>query len=209
MLPRIPASVRQFMFACIALEAFSLGGQAIGMGESLRDTLVVVGGFWPGLLTGQSPYFMGQGVAMFGTSAVLHGNPTHLAMNMLGLMWLGPMVTDRLGDRGFWPLAGLSALGAGVSYALLSALYAPMVGASGVIYGLLGAVAVWFLLDRREQGQNLVPYAIDAAVLLAVNIMLTLPAQSQIAWQAHLGGFLAGAVCGLLTWRAPYRNRRG
>lgn len=146
---------------------------------------------------------------MFATSAVLHGNPTHLAMNMLGLWWLGPMVASRLGDRGFLPLAGLSALGAGLCYALFSDVYAPMVGASGVIYGLLGAVAVWFVLDRHEQGKNFASHAIDAAVLLGVNILLTLSAQNQIAWQAHLGGFLAGAACGLLTWQSAYRNRRG
>lgn len=195
------------MVACIAMEGLSLTAQALGLGDSLRNALVGVGGFWPDLLTGQSPYFPGQGIAMFGTSAILHGNLIHLAMNMFGLMWLGPMVVDRLGDRGFWPVAGLSALGAGLFYTLLSASNAPMVGASGVIYGLLGAVAVWFVLDRRQQGQNLTPYFIDAAVFLGVNVALTLPARSQIAWEAHLGGFLAGAFCGLLTWRASVRIR--
>lgn len=207
MLLSLPQPVRQFMRICIVLEALSLSSYAFGTGESVRDALVAVGGFRPGLLNGLSPAFVGQGVTMFGTSAVLHGNPTHLAMNMLGLMWLGPMVADRLGDRGFWPLAGLSALGAGLCYALLSGSTAPMVGASGVIYGLLGAVAVWFLLDRREQGENLAPYAMDAAVLLSATIFLPLPAQNQIAWEAHLGGFVAGAVCGLLTWRTTCRLR--
>lgn len=74
-------------------------------------------------------------------------------------------------------------------------------------YGLLGAVGVWFLLDRRAQGQKLAPYVIDAAVLLGANVLMTLPAQNQIAWEAHLGGFLAGAVCGLLTWRGSYARR--
>lgn len=208
MLPSLPLSVRQFIVICLVLEAVSLGGSALGMGEYLRNGLISVGGFWPGFLTGLQPHFAGQGVAMFGTSVVLHGNPAYLMMNMVGLVWLGPMVADRLGDRGFWPLAGLSAIGAGLCYALLSEYNAPMVGASGVIYGLLGAVAVWFLLDRRAQGENLASYAIDAAVLLGVNVMLTLPAQNQIAWQAHLGGFLAGAACGFLTWQHRYRNRR-
>ncbi|MBQ1203926.1 MAG: rhomboid family intramembrane serine protease, partial [Loktanella sp.] len=190
MLTMIPQPVQQFMIACIILEALSFGGQILGLGNAIRDALVAVGGFWPGLLGGMQPAFSGQAIAMFATSAVLHGNPTHLAMNLLGLMWLGPMVVNRLGDQGFWPLAGLSALGAGLCYALLSDAYAPMVGASGVLYGLLGAVAVWLVLDRTAQGESLTPYAIDAAVLLGANVILTLPARNQIAWEAHLGGFI-------------------
>lgn len=207
LLPILPQSVRHFIFACIMLEALPLSSEAFGMGATLRHTLLAIGGFWPGLLTGLSPLFVGQGVTMFGTSVVLHGNLAHLAMNMLGLIWLGPIVAARVGDQGFWSLAGLSAIGAGLCYALLSQTHAPMVGASGVLYGLLGAVGVWCLLDRRAQGQKLAPYVIDAAVLLGANVLMTLPAQNQIAWEAHLGGFLAGAVCGLLTWRGSYARR--
>lgn len=203
----LPRSVWQFMLTCIALEVLSLSSQAVGMGENVRSSLVAFGGFWPDFLTGSSPHFVGQGVTMFGTSVVLHVNLAHLAVNMFGIMWLGPMVTDRLGDRGFWFLAGLSAVGAGLCYTLLSTSNRPMVGASGVLYGLLGAIAIWVLLDRLKQRQSLAPYAIDAAVLIGGHVILTLAAQHQIAWQAHLGGFLAGAVCGFLTWRASYHLR--
>lgn len=206
MLTELPPPIRQFVAACVILELVSLGSQVVGLGEGVRNALISIGGFWPGLLAGMSPYFPGQEIAMFGTSAVLHGNPIHLAMNMFGLMWLGPMVVDRLGHRGFWPVAGLSALGAGVCYALLAPANVPMVGASGVLFGLLGAVFVWFVLDHRARGQSLSPYATHAAVLIGLNGFLALSSNGQIAWQAHLGGFLAGVGCGLLTWRASFRT---
>jgi rhomboid protease GluP len=201
----VPLPLRQFILACIALELLSLGGRLVGLGEGLRNALIAIGGFWPGLLAGMSPQFPGQEIAMFATSAVLHGGPLHLAMNMVGLMWLGPMIVDRLGDRGFWPLAGLSALGAGTLYALLATSNLPMVGASGVLYGLLGAIAVWVALDHRAQGRTLRPYALHAAVFLGLNILLTVSASGAVAWEAHLGGFIAGAACGLLTWRNTFR----
>lgn len=204
MLEALPPPIRHFVNACIILELVSLGGQVMGLGN-IRNALVAFGGFWPGLFAGMSPYFPGQEIIMFGTSAVLHGSPIHLGMNMFGLMWLGPMVVDRLGERGFWPVAGLSALGAGLCYALLATANVPMVGASGVLYGLLGAVCAWVVLDHRTRRQSLQPYAMHAAVFLGLNVLLTLQAQGQIAWEAHLGGFLAGALSGLLTWRASFR----
>lgn len=138
---------------------------------------------------------------MFASSAFLHGNPIHLLMNLFGLVWLGKYVVDRMGAAGFWPLAGLSALGAGLLYAVLSTSFVPMVGASGVVFGLLGAVATWEFLDRYSIGVSLAPLFQQAAVLLALNVALTLSAQGSIAWEAHVGGFLAGMLGGLLTWR--------
>ena len=202
----LPTPIRHFVIACVIFELVSLSSELAGLGAGMRNTLVALGGFWPGLFTGAPSFFPGQEIVMFGTSAVLHGSPIHLGMNMFGLIWLGPMVVDRLGHQGFWPLAGLSALGAGVCYTLLSTANVPMVGASGVLYGLLGAVAVWLVLDHRARGQSLGPYAIHGAVLLGLNVLLTVPSGSQIAWQAHLGGFLAGAACGVLTWRGSSRG---
>jgi membrane associated rhomboid family serine protease len=197
----LPAPVRQFALICIFLELAALGGQVAGLGESLRNLLITFGGFWPGLLGAVAPLYPGQAVAMFGTSAVLHGGPLHLAMNMVGLLWLGPIVVARVGERGFWPIAGLSALGAGALYTLLAGSNVPMVGASGVLFGLLGTVAVWIVLDRHARGQSLKPYFGHAVALLGLNVALTVLAGGAVAWQAHLGGFLAGASCALLTWR--------
>ncbi|MDP2079343.1 MAG: rhomboid family intramembrane serine protease [Pseudotabrizicola sp.] len=205
MFPELPRPVRQFVTACFLLEMVSLGGSIGGFGSSIRNVLLVLGGFWPEVFMGAVPFFPGHGVLMFATSAVLHGNPVHLGMNMFGLIWLGPMVVDRLGERGFWPLAGLSALGAGSCYALMTNSTLPMIGASGVLYGLLGTVCVWKVLDQWMRGRSLMPFAAPAAIFIGLNVLLMLPARGQIAWEAHLGGFIAGVLCGVLTWRSALR----
>lgn len=188
---------------CLVLELLAVSGHAIGRGEGIRNLLITLGGFWPDMLGSATPFYPGQPIVMFASSAFLHGNPLHLLMNLFGLVWLGGFVIDRIGAPGFWPLAGLSALGAGLLYAVLSTSFVPMVGASGIVFGLLGAVAAWEVLDRYSRGVSLTPLLQQAAVLVALNVALTFSAHGGIAWEAHVGGFLAGILGGLLTWRRP------
>lgn len=202
-----PQPVRMVLFACLFFECLVLVSMPFGAGDTMRRFLVVTGGFWPDLLKGATPIFAGQPILMFGTSALLHGGVLHLFMNMVGLLWLGPIICNRLGAAAFWYIAGLSALGAGCLFAVLSVTGAPSVGASGVLFGLLGTVVTWEVRDRHARRESLVPLAQQGLVLLAINVGLTLSSAAAIAWQAHLGGFLAGALCGLITWRRSYASR--
>ena len=105
--------MKLFLFACVFFEIVALAGMLAGYGASMRGFLVAVGGFWPDLLKGATPAFAGQPVFMFGTPAFLHGGPLHLFMNMVGRLWLGPLVVRRTRAAAFWPIAGVSALAAG------------------------------------------------------------------------------------------------
>lgn len=201
-----PQAVKLFAAVCILFEAAALVGLATGMGPDVRRFLLLFGGFWPDLLKGAAPIFDGQGILMFASSAVLHGGPLHLFMNMIGLLWLGPLVVQRVGAAAFWPILGLSALGSGCLFALITNSGMPMVGASGVIFGLLGAVATWEVMDRVNRRASLRSLLQPAAVFLGLNLFLTLSA-GNVAWEAHLGGFLAGGLCGVLSWRGPFSAR--
>ena len=199
---RQPDSIKVFVVICVVLEGLAMLGLLIGSGFGIRNTLVAVGGFWPDFLEGQTPLVPGQPIYMFASSAFVHGGLSHLFMNMLALLWLGPIVVQRLGESAFWPIAGLSALGAGGLYAAMTNTGAPMVGASGVLFGLLGLVAVWTVLDTLKRRRDLGPLFGHAAAFLALNVALTVLSNGAIAWQAHLGGFVAGMLCGPYTWKS-------
>ncbi|MDJ0822809.1 MAG: rhomboid family intramembrane serine protease [Paracoccaceae bacterium] len=201
-----PRVVKAFFIACVAFEVLALLATAVGAGTFMRNAMLVFGGFWPATLMGAPEAYPGQAVAMFATSAVLHGGPLHLFMNMIGLLWLGPRIVDRVSAAGFWPLAGLSAIGAGLVFTLLANERTPMIGASGVLFGFLGALGAWEVADRISRKQELRSLWEPALVFLALNVALALLSGGTIAWTAHLGGFLAGVLCGLLTWKPPYRS---
>ncbi|MEM6482050.1 MAG: rhomboid family intramembrane serine protease [Pseudomonadota bacterium] len=203
----LPAPIKHFILICVFLEFCALTGMVMGFGPTVRNLMLLAGGFWPGMLFGGPSLYPGQPVTMFASSAFLHANLTHLAMNMIGLVWLGPMIVNRLGVQAFWPIAGLTAIGSGLVFTWLSSTMTPMVGASGVIFGLLGVVAIWDLLDRIRRRDSLRPLIQHALVFLALNVALTLLYPGAIAWQAHLGGLLAGGLCGVLTWRGRRRSQ--
>jgi len=207
MLIILPRPVVHFAMICIALELCALASELTGFGPTLRNTFIVLGGFWPSLLGQGSAVYPGQGLAMFGSSIFLHGGPVHLLMNMLGLLWLSPIVVRRLGAGSFWPLTGLCALGSGLAFAALSQSNTPMIGASGVIFGFLGIVAIWAVRDRLARRQSLMPLIQNALVLILLNVAVMMLADGNIAWQAHLGGCLAGMAVGAMTWKGTGRRR--
>jgi membrane associated rhomboid family serine protease len=77
-----------------------------------------------------------------------------------------------------------------------------MGGASGALFGLMGGVLVWAVIDRRHEGLTLWPVGRAVLGLLALNGVLWVVAGALLAWQTHLGGLLAGAATALfLDWR--------
>ncbi|MFT4214412.1 MAG: rhomboid family intramembrane serine protease [Microbacterium sp.] len=126
------------------------------------------------------------------TVTLVHASVWHVALNMLALWALGRSLEPLLGRGRFFVLYLLSALGGSV----LTALLAPttwVVGASGAVWGLLGAMFV----IGRHLGANVTAIA----VLLGINLVLTFLPGSGIAWQAHIGGGLVGALIGLIFAR--------
>jgi membrane associated rhomboid family serine protease len=132
------------------------------------------------------------------TAMFLHGGYAHIIFNMLSLWWLGAPLEKALGRARFLALYLVSGLaGSALSY-LLAAPNQPSLGASGAIFGLFGATAV--LVRRLNYDMR------PVIALLVINLILTF-GWSGIAWQAHIGGLVAGVVVGYAMVHAP-RERR-
>ena len=160
----------------------------------LRLTAYEYGGFWPGLLWGWPSNFPGQSWVMFITYAFLHGGPGHLVMNMITLWSLGGAVTDRVGASGFAEIYLGSALGGAVAYGFLATSPQPMVGASGALFGLAGALLVWMYRDYRATGRGGGGVVRLGLLLVAINVVMYWALDGHLAWQTHLGGALAGGA---------------
>lgn len=133
------------------------------------------------------------------TGGFLHGGLIHLGMNMLVLYFVGPLLERELGKLNF-ALLYFTALVAGSFGVMLLDPFAVTVGASGAIYGLLGA-AVALQLSR---GIN--PWSSGIGGLILINVLITFSVPG-ISVGGHLGGlvggFAAGWVLVQLDQRAP------
>ena len=171
----------------------------------LRGLMLQNFAFWPGVLGGGwRPNYPLQGAVMFLTYGFLHAGALHFLFNMITLFSLGrPLVAD-LGPGRFFALYAAGLVGGGLGYALLSGLPQPMVGASGALFGMAGAL-VWrhFVADW----QALAPLSAlraalwPIALLVGMNVVMYLAMNGQLAWEAHLGGALAGMAAMLALWR--------
>ena len=130
----------------------------------------------------------------------LPSSPLHLLFNMYTLFVFGRMLEPMLGRWRYIALYLVSGLGGSVAVLLLSP-YTWVLGASGAIFGLLGAFVV---IQRRLGMRN--PQLV---VLIAINLVIGFIPGFQISWQAHVGGLLAGiavAFAYLRTRRADQKT---
>ena len=105
----------------------------------------------------------------------------------------------RLRYAGLYLLSGL--VGSAVVY-WLSGEYTPTLGASGAIFGLMGALLVMAYKVRADMNQLL--------VWIGLNVAFTFFGRSSISWQGHLGGFVGGVVlAAVLAYRPASGVRRG
>ncbi|MEP7325999.1 MAG: rhomboid family intramembrane serine protease [Gemmatimonadota bacterium] len=134
------------------------------------------------------------------TSMFVHGGPSHLFWNMLSLFFFGPRVESRLGDRHFLGLYFVSGIMGGILS--LFSPHVPIIGASGAIFGVMLAYAIFWPHDKILLWFVLPVPAFVLIILMTV--MNLLPAISSIgggdgiAHFAHLGGFLGGYL--YLRW---------
>ncbi|MFE9813843.1 rhomboid family intramembrane serine protease [Streptomyces sp. NBC_00236] len=158
-------------------------------------------------LLGQAPYYLGgpvEGVAegqwyRLVTSMFLHEAVWHFAFNMLGLWWLGGPLEAALGRARYLALYLVSGLAGGALTYWLAPQNQPSLGASGAIFGLLGATVV--LMRRLNYDMR------PVFMILALNLVITFNPWGGIAWQAHVGGLIAGVLIGIGMVHAP-RERR-
>lgn len=143
------------------------------------------------------------------TVLLVHGGIWHIAFNMLALWMIGRSLEPLLGRWRFLTLYLISGLGGSVAVALLTDPLQPVVGASGAIFGLFGAL----LVIGRHIGANITTIAVLIAINFALPFVQGLLAGSMaavaISWQAHLGGLIAGALVGFIFARTRARTQRG
>jgi len=151
---------------------------------------------------------------MFVTSIFLHADFSHLFFNMIALFFFGTSLERLIGRRAFAALFLLSGVVGNLGYLLTTTnLYIPAIGASGAIYGVIGALATLepFMLVYIY---GVVPLPMIAtAVLWGLLDFTGLFVPSGIAHGAHLGGMFVGVASGLYyrilfargrTWQARY-----
>ncbi|MGI5456294.1 rhomboid family intramembrane serine protease [Streptomyces sp. CA-249302] len=132
------------------------------------------------------------------TAMFLHASPIHIIFNMLSLWWIGGPLETALGRARYTALYFVSGLAGSALTYLLAAPNQPSLGASGAIFGLFGATAV--LMRRLRYDMR------PVIALLVINLIFTF-GWSNIAWQAHIGGLVAGVITGYAMVHAPRECR--
>ncbi len=149
-----------------------------------------------GALLGSSadPALAGQGVAhgqwwRIVTSGFLHESFLHIGFNMLVLYYLGMMLEPALGSLKFGVIYAVSLL-TGSLGALLVSPHVLTVGASGAVFGVMGAAAV----EMRARQIPLMQSGVGMLILVNLIFSFTLPG---ISWAGHVGGLIGGILAAL------------
>ena len=151
-----------------------------------------VGGSWvPGVSDGA--------VWQLVTSMFTHVEIWHLVGNMVALWFLGPQLELAVGRLRFLAVYLVSGLAGSAMVLWFAGDLVQTVGASGAIFGLMGALLVMAL----KVGGNLS----QIGLLLLANLVITVTVPG-ISWQGHLGGFVGGLLVGTVLVHAPRGPRR-
>jgi len=130
------------------------------------------------------------------TSAFSHVSIVHIAFNMIALWFLGPQLERFLGWRPYLALYLLSALAGSVAVFWLADPNSSTLGASGAVFGLMGALLIVAWRNGNDVTQLL--------IWLGANVAITFAAGEGISWQGHLGGLAGGLlVAAILVRRGP------
>jgi membrane associated rhomboid family serine protease len=155
------------------------------------------------------------------TSGFLHANLMHVAFNGYLLWMLGQMLEPTLGHGRFAALYAAGLAGGGLGVVALAWLFVatplaelagaaqflggnpltPTVGASGAVFGLMGAAVV----GLHNRGIN--PWRTDIGTLVLLNLVITFVIP-RVSVGGHLGGLLAGMAVGKLLFVAREQARR-
>ena len=132
------------------------------------------------------------------TAAFLHGSILHIAFNMYVLYALGPTLERVLGHLRYIVLYLVAALGGAVASYAFSDMTTVSVGASGAIFGLMGALVV--------AGRRLRYDVTQVLILLGINVVIGFVAPG-VDWRAHLGGLITGAAVAAVMVLPGRRHR--
>ncbi len=133
----------------------------------------------------------------FGTYMFVHGSLMHILLNMWVLFVFGKPVEQQLGPRVFLKLYLLSGLVGALSWVVFNmSSKIPVIGASGAVFGVMGAAAI--LLPNRQILLLFPPVVMKVRTLVIclaiIDIVMLYNANTGIAHLAHIGGLLGGYI---------------
>jgi membrane associated rhomboid family serine protease len=126
------------------------------------------------------------------THAFLHGNWLHLAMNGAAFLGLGHVLVQTIGIWRFLGLFVITAMAGALFFGLIAQTNAPLVGASGALFGMFAILTAWQERALRLAGLSRATIWKRIAGLVVVNVALAFGLEGLLAWEAHLGGWVAG-----------------
>jgi membrane associated rhomboid family serine protease len=183
---RILIGLNVAVFAVNLLQGATLGRNG---GSLFEDWLLIAQGVdSQGNIVGVAE---GQWYRML-TAAFLHGGIVHLAFNMYFLWIVGTAMEVTIGRWRYLALYFVTAL-AGSAGALFFSPNVPTVGASGALFGILGAAVVF-----ERQGHHVLGGQALGIAVINFAITFLIP---NISFGGHLGGFVGGVFCGLALTR--------
>ena len=155
------------------------------------------------------PAFAFESPWMFVTSIFLHADIEHLFFNMLILFFLGINLERSIGKKAFMTLFFVSGIVGNLGYLITASNpFTPAIGASGAIYGIIGALATLAPMMMVFIGMIPMPMIL-VAVFWGFMDFAGLFAPSDIAHGAHLGGMFVGITFGLyIRWKIHLRVNR-
>ena len=176
-------------YALIGINVFLWVLMTAAGGSKDSDVLLRFGAMYGPLIAA------GQYWRLF-TSMFLHVGMLHLAFNGFGLLIFGRIVERVFGRPRFITIYVLAGLAGGVASYLLNSI-SIAAGASGAIFGILGAFAAFFVVQRKVLGEMGRQTLYGILVLAAINLAFGLAIPGIDNW-AHMGGFAMGFALGLL-----------
>lgn len=134
------------------------------------------------------------------TPIFLHADLTHLGSNMLSLAIFGSRVESLFGHRRFLLIYFI----AGIAGTVASFIFSinPSLGASGAIFGIIGAFTLYLYTNRQNFGGRGSAYFRDMLILIGINLFVSF--RPGIDLWGHIGGLIGGAILGLVIaphWR--------
>ncbi|MGB0630507.1 MAG: rhomboid family intramembrane serine protease [Alphaproteobacteria bacterium] len=141
------------------------------------------------------------------TSVFVHGGWWHLLANAMWIFVISPQIFPHIGGRRFVWFFILTGVAGALAHAALNwGESAILVGASGAVFGLLGAGA--FVLIRgqdgfsKPSGKDILQYVL--MMMIIVNVGYAVLSGGNVSWEAHAGGFFAGmALFPFMRLRPP------
>jgi len=170
------------------------------LGLEWRSAAFLLFAFFP--IEFNTPYkelFFGQNFTMFFSYSLLHGNFFHMIVNVAILFALGKQIEEQVGMINFILIFVSTAVIGAVTYQILASENpAPMVGASGGVFGFFGFLKGKELFFRLKNNLTILPFLNLVFGLVVLHIILILLHPSiipfEIGWHGHLGGFVFGVL---------------